>query len=85
MSTMPSFMVTFTKKSTCAFLLVLDERGRLEFANSINPYMGLNKLQDNGMQNSLPLLLMQDINNPRPTIHYSSDPTKVTSQLFSYM
>ena len=78
-------MVTLTKKSTCTFFLVLDERGRLEFANSINPCMGLNKLQDNSMQNSLLLSLMQDINNPRSTTHYLFDPTKVTSQLFMFM
>jgi hypothetical protein len=66
-------------------LMVSDKRGRLEFANSINPCMGLNKLEDNGMQNSLLLSLMQDINNLRPNTHYWSNPTKVTSQLFSYM
>jgi hypothetical protein len=60
-------------------------KGRPEFANSTNPCMGLNKLRDNGMQNSLPLSLMQDTNNPRQTTHYSSDPTKVTSQPFLYM
>jgi hypothetical protein len=58
MSTMPSFMVTLIKKSTCTFLLVSDERVRLEFANAINHCMGLNKLQENGMQNSFPLSLM---------------------------
>jgi hypothetical protein len=40
---------------------------------------------DNGMQNSLPLSLMQNTNNPKQTTHYSSDPTKVTSQSFLYM